>query len=285
MAKKFLAFIPMLLGQIYTEPLEATVGAPVMISCLLPNLTNLNWFYWEESNITVYHYDVNQKETTHSSYERRIEVFKNEFSFGNISLRLLNVGVGDDQKNFTAAVKFYQHERLLLSNEWCKRRLQVSAPYSDPELTLNKTQMLATCTIRGGYPQSRMSWKGVNKSSAAEQDLNADDMSQKQDPTTKTYTMSSSVTVGGLQSVTCFVYDPHSKKEKNTTLDITEENHDLTALWRILVPVAVVAIVVAVVTVLAIFCCRQRIAQSRGSGGCYMEMELRARTPLKGKSK
>ncbi|XP_068178409.1 CD276 antigen homolog [Antennarius striatus] len=269
MSQKFLrlAFILALVGHISTEILRATIGVPAMISCLLPHQPeSLNWFYWQESGITVYHWDrKHQTEEVNASYKDRIEVFSTEFKSGNISMGLLNVGVGDDKKTFSAAANFIDQERRPhTSYQWCSWTLQVSAPYGDLEMKFNKTEMQATCTTRGGYPLSRMSWKGLNKSNTAELDLKAE-MSKEEDPKTKTYTMSSSVRVEGLQSVTCFIYDHHSKEEKNQTFNIpvAGESQDLTLLWIFLVlgPLGVFLIVVY-------FHCEKTRRKGRTQTGC-----------------
>ncbi|XP_068602092.1 CD276 antigen homolog [Brachionichthys hirsutus] len=222
MARTFLrlAFIAALMGRIATKnvTIKATVGQPVIIPCSLSDVKTLNNFYWDQSSPRVYKWD-NGNETIHPSYEGRIKVFSAEFDSGNFSMRLSNVGVGDDKKVFTVAGDYIRQNGTpeFGHDPWCTVTLDVSAPYGDPRLTVERT--LATCTAGGGYPKSSVSWKGVNKSNAVEMDLEAETCPEK-DPTTGTFTLTSSVCVEGLQSVTCSVYDRHADQKKNATLDI-----------------------------------------------------------------
>ena len=88
----------------------------------------------------------------------------------------------------------------------------LTAPYQDLVLTVNHTTNSATCSARGGYPAAQVSWKGLNRSSDEELDLQDAETFLQPGPTEKTFSFTSSVNVMGLKSVTCVIYNPHSNK-------------------------------------------------------------------------
>lgn len=213
------------MGQI-PVPLSATVGGSVLIPCSQPvNSTSIRWFYWEEygSDKVLFHWDIRKKTVPIvDEYRNRCQGFNTEFSSGNISIRLNNVSVGDDQKTFWAFVGF---DSTKLLEHQCRSSLQVSAAYQDLNLTINNTLNSATCAAHGGYPEPEVKWTGQNKSSGEQLKLKDAQTSHQQHPTKKTFSVTSTVSVKELQSVTCHVYNPHSKQqiEKTTVIDAPGE--------------------------------------------------------------
>ncbi len=98
--------------------------------------------------------------------------------------------------------------------------LSLTAPYKDLQLTVNNTANSATCTAHGGFPEAQVSWTGQNKSRAAQLDLQHAETFLQEDPTEKTFTVTSSVSVKELQSVTCYVYNPRSNQRIHSTSQI-----------------------------------------------------------------
>ncbi|KAG8000864.1 hypothetical protein GBF38_018135, partial [Nibea albiflora] len=208
--------------------LSATLGSSVLIPCSLPvPLLRLRWFYWQEdqsSNI-LFHWDrKNQTLPVADKYMNRCQAFISEYSSGNISIRLDNVSVEDDLKTFWTYVSVYDEKRKLIkpSEQRCKSTLQVSSPYKDQLLTINKNNNSATCTTHGGYPEPKVSWTGLNKSNAAQLDLQDAETSLQRDPTEKTFSVTSCVSVKELQSVTCIITNPHSHKIIKRTAKIDD---------------------------------------------------------------
>ncbi|XP_042281984.1 T-lymphocyte activation antigen CD80-like [Thunnus maccoyii] len=221
------SFLAPIMGQI-PVPLDATVGGSVLIPCSLPvNSTSIIWFYWQEdgSEKVLFHWDKSgETQPVADEYRNRCQVSNTEFSSGNISIRLNNVSVGDDQKTFWANVGFDSTKQL---KHQCKSSLQVSAAYQDLVLTINSTLNSATCTAHGGYPEPKVKWTGQNKSSGEQLKLKDAQTSHQQHPTKKTFSVTSTVSVKELQSVTCLVYNPRSKQQiKNTAvIDAPGEAH------------------------------------------------------------
>ncbi|KAM9347379.1 ICOS ligand-like [Symphorus nematophorus] len=245
-------------AQISTQLPTASVGGSVLISCSLPgDPQSLRWFYWQEdkSKNVLFHWDSRgNPQPVAPKYENRCQVFETEFRSGNISIRLDNVAVEDDQKTFWTYVGLYDEQRkvLKLLERWCKSKLQVSAPYQHLNLTVNSTANRATCTARGGYPEPQVSWTGRNKSSATQLDLQDAETSLQQDPREKTFSVTSSVSVKELHSVTCCVNNPrvnHSCVEQ--TIKIVE-NHQGRNHW-----ITATIVPVAVVILLCVWLCRK----------------------------
>ena len=103
-----------------------------MIPCPLPvNSTSIKWFYWQEDGTEklLFNWHKSDKpQKVADEYKNRVQVFNTEFSSGNISIRLNNVSVEDDQSTFLAYVFLYdeqKHNYKWLGHQ-CKSSLRVS---------------------------------------------------------------------------------------------------------------------------------------------------------------
>ncbi|XP_027146970.1 ICOS ligand-like isoform X2 [Larimichthys crocea] len=229
------------------QRLNATLGHSVLIPCSLP--VPPRWFYWQEdqsSNI-LFHWDPKgQTLPGADEYMNRCQVFKSEFSSGNISIRLDNVAVEDDLKTFWVYVSFYDEQKKLIKppEQRCKSTLQVSSPYKDHLLTINNNNNSATCTAHGGYPEPKVSWTGLKKSNAAQLDLQDAETSLQRDPTEKTFSVTSCVSVKELQSVTCIITNPHSHEIIKRTAKIDDPGEDQQWFTWIVIFFAIFCIVI-----------------------------------------
>lgn len=79
----------------------------------------------------------------------------------------------------------------------------------------------ATCTAHGGYPEPKVSWTGLNDLQDL-QDLQDAETSLQLNPTEKTFSVTSCVSVKELQSVTCIIYNPHSHQSIKRTAKIDD---------------------------------------------------------------
>ncbi|KAM7407917.1 hypothetical protein PAMA_003599 [Pampus argenteus] len=204
-----------IMGQISTL-LNATVGGSVLIPCLLPIRNScLTWFYWQEdqSDKLLFHWRNGITQEVTDEYMNRCQAVNTDFSSGNISIRLNNVHVGDDDKIFWANFGFCNKS----PKHQCKSSVQVSAPYRDLVLTINSTVNSATCKARGGYPKPRVSWTGQNKSSSQHLELDAQ-TSLQQDATHKTFSVTSTVSIKELKSVSCRVSNPRTNHSIERTV-------------------------------------------------------------------
>lgn len=123
------SFLATIMGQISAH-LNATVGGSVLIPCSIPvNSRSITWFYWQEdkSNNILFHWHIDNKtQTVAEGYRNRCQALNTEFSSGNISIRLNNVSVGDDNKTFWANVDVNDEQGESSLPHQCKSSLQVS---------------------------------------------------------------------------------------------------------------------------------------------------------------
>ncbi|XP_071383261.1 CD276 antigen-like [Centroberyx affinis] len=252
MASRGLLFYLLCAPVMAQKPVSATVGGSVLIPCSL-NLsvhpTRLR-FYWQEddSEKVLFFWDKNGTEGPRAEqYRNRCRAFNTEFSSGNVSIRLDNVNMEDDQKTIwvSAALLDKNNRPVKDFRKECKSTLQVVAPYQGPVLTINKATNTVTCTAHGGYPEPQVSWTGLNKSSAAPLNLQEAQTSSEQNPRDKTYTVTSTVSVKDLKSVTCKVRNPRSNESIEETTKIGVEQLGLSSG-------AVAGIVIAVVVLIAV---------------------------------
>ena len=135
-------------GLISEQLLRAAVGGSILIPCSLPG--NPLTFYWQEDQSLnrLCHWDGGNKLPGCDKYKGRFQVFNSEFSSGNISIRLDNISVEDDQKTFFAFVHFYDKQKKVAkpSEQRCRSRLQVSGNFRSFFTTnLNKSLLISKC--------------------------------------------------------------------------------------------------------------------------------------------
>ncbi|XP_030284121.1 uncharacterized protein LOC115588025 [Sparus aurata] len=251
-------------GLISEQLLRAAVGGSVLIPCSLPG--NPLTFYWKEdqSPNLLCHWGGGKTLPGCDKYKGRFQVFNSEFSSGNISIRLDNISPEDDQKTFFAFVHFYDEQKKVAKpfEQRCRSILQVSAPYQNLVLTVKDITNSATCSARGGYPAAQVSWKGLNRSSDEEQDLQDAETFLQQDPTEKTFSITSSVSLTGLKSVTCIVYNPHSQETRTRTEEINTADEGSHVAVIVGYVVLVIPILVGVIAC-AVWFCVQCIMQTQ----------------------
>ncbi|XP_062287326.1 CD276 antigen-like [Scomber scombrus] len=106
-------------------------------------------------------------------------------------------------------------------------------------MTINTTVNTATCTTRGGYPEPEVTWTGQNQSCTVQLVGN---MSLLKDPTEKTFSVTSTVSIKDLKHVTCSVYNPRCDQRINATAPIDGPDED--TYIHIWVPLVVSVIVI-----------------------------------------
>uniref|UniRef100_A0A8P4GDS4 Ig-like domain-containing protein n=1 Tax=Dicentrarchus labrax TaxID=13489 RepID=A0A8P4GDS4_DICLA len=184
------SFLATIVGQISGQFLSATVGGSVLIPCSLPvHPLRLRWFYWQEdqSNNILF-----QVSTVDSLFQTKIKI-----------------------SSYQSAVNVSSVSTVVLS-------VTLTAPYQHLVLTVNNTANRATCTAHGGYPEPKVSWTGLNKSSTAQLDLQDAETSLQQDPTEKTFSVTSSVSMKEFQSVTCIIFNPRTNQRIKGTAEIND---------------------------------------------------------------
>ncbi|XP_069010499.1 selection and upkeep of intraepithelial T-cells protein 7-like [Embiotoca jacksoni] len=189
------------------ELLKAVVGKSLLMSCQLPSRQSPEVFYWQDNKHKVLvQWPHDSTSPPAPEYKDRVEVSE-EINSGNISIILHNVTVADDQKWFLVLAR---EKGSPGTKKYLNYTLQVSAPYQDLQLTFNEASNNVTCTARGGFPKSEVRWSAFNTSSDEEVDLPGTGTSHQEDPTLKTFYVSSSVVapLRELENVTCRIRNP-----------------------------------------------------------------------------
>ena len=149
----FLAHITCLISE---QLLNATVGGSVLINCSLPGYPLT--FYWQEDGEknVLFHWKDGNEIIEKNKYEKRSQIFRTEFSSRNISIKLHNISVEDDEKTFFAIVNLYKEPNITKSSQekQCRSRLQVSGnfrsfltPNLSKSLLLSKSCKYLSCSF------------------------------------------------------------------------------------------------------------------------------------------
>ncbi|XP_069010495.1 butyrophilin subfamily 1 member A1-like [Embiotoca jacksoni] len=234
------------------ELLQAVVGKSLLMSCQLPSRQSPDWFYWQDNKDKVLvQWPHDSTSPPAPEYKDRVEVSE-EINSGNISIILHNVIVADDQKWFLVLAGEKSSHGIKM---YCNYILQVSAPYQDLQLTFNVTSNNVTCTARGGFPKSEVRWSAFNTSSDEEVDLPGAGTSHQEDPTLKTFNVSSSVVapLRELENVTCRIRNPLTGNTTEITGKVpgkvpgSDEGLGLAAKWGIgvAIPAGLAGLVIA----------------------------------------
>ncbi|XP_035532880.1 T-lymphocyte activation antigen CD80-like, partial [Morone saxatilis] len=117
----------------------------------------------------------------------------------------------DDQTSLEVVVS----GKIEGSDKLCQTTLYVAAPFQNPNIEINQTEMTATCSTNGGYPEPELKWSGDGGTKLEPQKTT---MTREAD---LTYNISSRVNVTGLQKVTCTVYNPTSNQTLTATKDVS----------------------------------------------------------------
>lgn len=93
------------------------------------------------------------------------------------------------------------------------------APFQEPNVEINQTEMTATCSTKGGYPKPELKWSSGDGGTGLEPRELETNITVEEDAT---YSISSTVNITGFQKVTCRVYNPTSNHTLSATKDIQE---------------------------------------------------------------
>ncbi|XP_055735156.1 butyrophilin-like protein 10 [Salvelinus fontinalis] len=152
-------------------------------------------------------------------YTNRTKAFGSEMSSGNISIKLSQVTLEDEQNVYWAfATLFDENDK---HKRGCQNILHVAARFPTPSVTVNKTNMNATCSTQGGYPQPVVTWTIQDVPLAQNRTLDPWEVQTKRqpDPESGLYTVWSQVNIRENQTVTCHIFNPVLRETvSNTTI-------------------------------------------------------------------
>ncbi|XP_069010501.1 cell surface A33 antigen-like [Embiotoca jacksoni] len=241
------------------ELLKTVVGKSLLMSCQLPSRQSPEVFYWQDNKDKVLvQWPHDSTSPPAPEYKDRVGVSEG-INSGNISIILHNVTIADNQKLFLVVAREKGSHGTKM---YCNYILQVSAPYQDLQLTFNEASNNVTCTARGGFPKSEVRWSAFNTSSDEEVDLPGAGTSHQEDPTLKTFYVSSSVVapLRELENVTCRIRNPLTGNTTEITRKVPGSDEGLGLAAKGGIGVAVLA----GLAVIAAFCIYKKFPGIRG---------------------
>ncbi|XP_045910471.1 CD276 antigen homolog [Micropterus dolomieu] len=197
---------------------NTTVGESTVLPCFLktPTLTDLKnlRFYWQdEGKCVLYSFNEGKEMPEHVNelYRDRITAFQQDMIRGNISVKVKNITLKDNQKVFHVFAAVFDSEgirRYILEHrKICQITLHVAVPYKNVSLTVNKETMTAVCTTQRGFPEPLVKWRLSDKSQHLV-DLRDVHTTAVQDPKDQLYSFCSTIDIHGGRSVTCLIHNP-----------------------------------------------------------------------------
>ncbi|XP_071210528.1 CD276 antigen homolog isoform X1 [Salvelinus alpinus] len=204
-------------------------GESVLLSCDLNSSTAIDparlRFHWQDKSGKVLYSFNKGEENRHQDnlYTSRTKAFGSEMSSGNISIKLSQVTLEDEQNGYWAFATLFDendkhfHELIKV----CPATLLVAARFPTPSVTVNKTNMDATCSTQGGYPQPVVTWTIQDVLLAQNRTLDPWEVQTKRpsDPESGLYTVWSQVNITENQTVTCHIFNPVLRETvSNTTI-------------------------------------------------------------------
>ncbi|XP_034742087.1 CD276 antigen homolog [Etheostoma cragini] len=193
---------------------NTTAGVSTVLPCImmLPATTDSKHlrFYWQDDRTYVlYSFNKGKEmhEHVHELYRDRIAAFSQDLTEGNISVKLENPTVEDDQRVFQAFGAVFDSRFPFELRQICQMTLHVAVPYKNISLTVNEETMTAVCATQRGFPKPLVKWTLHSQHLLDPQDVNTTVM---QDPQEHLYSLTSTIVIPGGPdpSVTCFVHNP-----------------------------------------------------------------------------
>ncbi|XP_044073806.1 CD276 antigen homolog [Siniperca chuatsi] len=202
---------------------NTTVGESTVLPCILMTTTPTDLktlrFYWQdERNYVLYSFNEGKEMPEHVNklYRGRITAFPQDMIRGNISVKVKNLTLEDNQNVFqvfaaifdTGSTRRYSLEHRKI----CHITFHVAVPYKSVSLAVNEETMTAVCTTQRGFPEPLVKWRLQHLSDNSQYFLDPRDVNTTavQDPKDQLYNFSSTIDIPGgrYRSVTCFIHNP-----------------------------------------------------------------------------
>ncbi|XP_059495422.1 butyrophilin subfamily 3 member A3-like isoform X4 [Stegostoma tigrinum] len=209
------------------RPVVAVVGEDAVLECyLVPKVFANNMVVrWFKSGIRlpVHSYRNGQDNTAaqHEDYKKRTELFKDEVSKGNVSLRIKNIRVFDEGKYLCTVDDKTAFEETTIE-------LKVGAVGREHWIQVDgyhKNGIRLVCESNGWFPQPQISWTGGNG-----QNLTAkSEINNRRDSKGLVNVQSSViVTKDPTNNFKCLTHNHLLKEEQKADIQIAELRHDKT---------------------------------------------------------
>ncbi|XP_070771389.1 ICOS ligand-like [Enoplosus armatus] len=215
-----LLFVP---GATAAVEVNATVGQSVVLPCALVtaapvDLKKLRFYWQDEGNYVLYSFNEGKERPEHVNelYRGRIAAFPEHMSGGNVSVKVKNVTLGDNQKLFQVFAAVFDSggtRRYSLKHmEICQIAVHVAVPFKSVRLAVNDATRAAACTAHTGFPKPLVKWRlqHLFNNSLHLLDQGGVHTTTVQDPKDQLYSFSSTINIPGgrYESVTCVVDNP-----------------------------------------------------------------------------
>ncbi|XP_032417078.1 CD276 antigen [Xiphophorus hellerii] len=250
--------------QVPDLPVVALHGKDVTLKCSFSHTSPFNLsdvtVFWQltDTKRSVHGFSMGQDQLTEQaeSYANRTSLFPSQLTMGNASLLLQRVAVADEG-SYTCFVRVQEYDSAALL-------LQVAAPYTKPEVTLEPESNLRpgdevalTCVAYGGYPKADVIWQdgsGRNLTDNITTSVVANEQGL--------FTMTSVLTVvlEPNSSFNCRLINPLLSEERSIFVTVTGQNIAFppVALWvTVGLAVCLLGLLIALAAV-----CRRKIKES-----------------------
>uniref|UniRef100_A0A3Q2PKR6 CD276 molecule n=1 Tax=Fundulus heteroclitus TaxID=8078 RepID=A0A3Q2PKR6_FUNHE len=246
------------------QPVVALHGEDVTLNCSFDHSSPFNLsdvaVFWQltdtKGSIHAFWKGQDQLVEQLESYANRTSLFPAQLTAGNASLLLRRVAIADEG-DYTCFVRVQEYDRASLL-------LQVAAPYTKPEVTLEPEsnlrpgdELALTCVAYGGYPKADVVWQdgsGRNLTDNITTSVVANEQGL--------FTMTSVLTVvlEPNSSFSCRLINPLLGEERSIFVTVTGQNMAFppVALWvTVGLAVCLLGLLIALAAV-----CRRKIKES-----------------------
>ncbi|XP_059199292.1 CD276 antigen homolog [Centropristis striata] len=223
---------------------NTTVGESMTFPCTLTipataALKNLRFYWQDKENCVLYSFNEGREmpNHVHKLYRGRVTAFSQEMIRGNVSVKLNNITLQDNQKVFEAFASVFESggtKRYTVPHgKICQVTLHVAVPYKSVNLAVHEESMTADCTTKRGFPKPLVTWRFQHLYNKSQHLLDPRDVdtTAEQDPEDHLYRLKSTIEISGgpYQSVTCLIHNP----TLNVTLIATHVLNNSEAEWSL----------------------------------------------------
>ncbi|XP_062904078.1 butyrophilin subfamily 1 member A1-like isoform X2 [Mobula hypostoma] len=244
------------------QPFVAITGEDVVLDCeLLPSTSASNMAVWWlksdlSSPIHVYRHGQGDPLAQHQDYRGRTDLFKDEITEGNISLRLKNVRP-DDEGRYTCSVK----DRIDFKQATVELRVHSSG--SEPRIQMKRNHgagIQLVCKSSGWNPEPEIQWIGGDGNALTEAET-------KYHRDSGLVNVESSVRVTRQSSgkLKCIIRSQHLKTEHTAIITISDDLFPAVPEWVLPLVVTICVVIAANFTLIY-----WNVKQNR----CIKELEL-----------
>ncbi|XP_043989902.1 CD276 antigen isoform X1 [Gambusia affinis] len=250
--------------QVPDLPVVALHGKDVALNCSFSHTSPFNLsdvtVFWQltDTKRSVHGFSMGQDQLTEQaeSYANRTSLFPSQLTMGNASLLLQRVAVADEG-SYTCFVRVQEHNSAALL-------LQVAAPYTKPEVTLEPESNLRpgdevalTCVAYGGYPKADVIWQDGSGRNLTD-NITTSVVANEQGLFTMTSVLTAVLEPNS--SFSCRLINPLLSEERSIFVTVTGQNIAFppVALWvTVGLAVCLLGLLIALAAV-----CRRKIKES-----------------------